>query len=170
MLGGSAMKNHPAYHWLRKIVKALVASWRSLSNTCQFSLESHEARLTVGKAKILGVRLTKRLSKYLEIQMRHTHRFTYDLSSWSSREVHQANERVLHTSNKIAQKTSSFCFTYYYIIIVAICKRNISSRDKVFHNYSYFLQKSTNSSSLQQEPNFFELYNLSLCPATTTRT
>jgi hypothetical protein len=64
-----------------KIVKALVASWRSLLNTCQFSLQSHEARLTVGKAKILDVRLTKRLSKYLEIQMRHTHRFTYDLSS-----------------------------------------------------------------------------------------
>jgi hypothetical protein len=57
------------------------SSWRSLSNICQFSLQSHEARLTVGKAKILGVRLTKRLSKYLEIQMRHTHRFTYDLSS-----------------------------------------------------------------------------------------
>jgi hypothetical protein len=38
----------------KKIVKALVASWRSLSNTCQFSLQSHEARLTVGKAKILG--------------------------------------------------------------------------------------------------------------------
>jgi hypothetical protein len=72
------VKYHLAYHWLRKIVKALVASWRSLSNTCQFSLQSHEARLT---AKILGVRLTKRLSKYLKIQMRHTHRFTYDLSS-----------------------------------------------------------------------------------------
>jgi hypothetical protein len=53
-LGGSAMNNHPAYHWFRKIVKALVASWRSLSNTCQFSLQSHEGRLTVGKAKILG--------------------------------------------------------------------------------------------------------------------
>jgi hypothetical protein len=26
------------------------SSWRSLSNTCQFSLQSHEARLTVGKA------------------------------------------------------------------------------------------------------------------------
>jgi hypothetical protein len=38
----------------KKIVKALVASWRFLSNTCQFSLQSHEARLTVGKAKILG--------------------------------------------------------------------------------------------------------------------
>jgi hypothetical protein len=60
--------------------------------------------------------------------------------------VHQGNERVLRTSNKIAQKTSSFCFTYYYII-VAICKRNISSRDKLFHNYSYFLQESTKSSS-----------------------
>jgi hypothetical protein len=59
--------------------------------------------------------------------------------------VHQANERVLHTSNKIAQKTSSFYFTYY--IIITICKRNISSRDKVFHNYSYFLQESTKSSS-----------------------
>jgi hypothetical protein len=69
----------------------------------------------------LDVRLTKRLSKYLEIQMRHTHRFTYDLSSWSSREVHQANERVLRTSNKIAQKISSFYFTYY-IIIIAIYK------------------------------------------------
>jgi hypothetical protein len=92
-------------------MKALVASRRSLSNTCQFSLQSHEARLTVGKAKILGVRLTKRLSKYLKIQMRHTHRFTSDLSSWSSREVHQDNERVLRMSNKIAQKTSSFYFT-----------------------------------------------------------
>jgi hypothetical protein len=111
MLGGSAMKNHLAYHWLRKIVKALVASWHSLSNTCQFSLQSHEARLTVGKAKILGVRLTKRLSKYLENQMRHTHRITSNLSSWSSHEMHQANERVLRTSNKIAQKISSFCFT-----------------------------------------------------------
>jgi hypothetical protein len=140
------MKNHPAYHWLRKIVKALVASWRSLSNTCQFSLQSHEARLTVGKAKILGVWLTKRLSKYLEIQMRQTHRLTSDLSSWSSREVHQGNERVLRTSNKIAQKKSSFYFTYS-IIIVAICKRNISSRNKLFHNYSYFLQESTKSSS-----------------------
>jgi hypothetical protein len=59
--------------------------------------------------------------------------------------VHQANERVLRTSNKIAQKTSSFYFTYY--IIITICKRNISLRDKVFHNYSYFLQESTKSSS-----------------------
>jgi hypothetical protein len=40
----------------------------------------------------------------------------------------------------------SFCFTYYYII-VAICKRNISLRNKLFHNYSYFLQESTKSSS-----------------------
>jgi hypothetical protein len=30
------------------------SSWRSLSNTCQFSLQSHEARLTVGKAQNLG--------------------------------------------------------------------------------------------------------------------
>jgi hypothetical protein len=60
--------------------------------------------------------------------------------------VHQANERVLRTSNKIAQKTSSFYFTYY-IIIIAIYKHNISSRDKVFQNYSYFLQESTKSSS-----------------------
>jgi hypothetical protein len=59
--------------------------------------------------------------------------------------VHQANERVLCTSNKIAQKTSSFDFTYY-IIIIAIYKHNISARDKVFHNSSYFLQESTNSS------------------------
>jgi hypothetical protein len=35
--------------------------------------------------------------------------------------VHQANERVLRTSNKIAQKASSFYFTYY-IIIIAIYK------------------------------------------------
>jgi hypothetical protein len=48
-------------------------------------------------------------------------------------------------SNKIAQKASSFYFTYY--IIITICKRNISSRDKVFHNYSYFLQELTKSSS-----------------------
>jgi hypothetical protein len=88
--------------------------------------------------------------------MRH---ITSDLSSWSSHEVHQANERVLRTSNKIAQKTSNFYFTYY-IIIIAIYKRNISSRDKVFHNYSYFLR----------ELNLFELYNLSLCPATSTQT
>jgi hypothetical protein len=60
--------------------------------------------------------------------------------------VHQANERVLRTSNKIAQKISSFYFTYY-IIIITISKHNISSRDKVFHNYSYFLQESTKSSS-----------------------
>jgi fatty acid desaturase len=72
------------------------------------------------------------------------HHITSDLSSWSSREVHQANKRVLRTSNKIAQKTSSFYFTYY--IIITICKRDIYSRDKVFHNFSYFLQ----------EPNFFE--------------
>jgi hypothetical protein len=121
------------------------SSWRSLSNTWQFSLQSHEAWLTVGKAQILGVRLTKRLSKYLEIQMRRTHRITCDLSSWSSREVHQANERVLRKSNKIAQKTSSFYFTYC-IIIITIYKHNISSRDKVFHNFSYFLQ----------EPSFFK--------------
>jgi hypothetical protein len=125
-------------------MKALVACWRSLSNTCQFSLQSHKARLMVGKAKILDVRLTKRLSKYLEIQMRQTHHITSDLSSWSSREVHQDNERVLRTSNKIAQKISSFYFTYY--IIITICKRNISLRDNVFHNYSYFLQESTNLS------------------------
>jgi hypothetical protein len=49
-------------------------------------------------------------------------------------------------SNKIAQKTSSFYFTYY-IIIIAIYKHNISLRDRVFHNYSYFLQESTKSSS-----------------------
>jgi hypothetical protein len=104
------MNNHPAYHWLQKIVKALVASWRSLSNIYQFSLQSHEARLTVGKAKILDVRLTKRLSKYLKIQMRHTHRFTYDLSSWSSHEVHQANEKVLRTSNKNYIKNIKFLF------------------------------------------------------------
>jgi hypothetical protein len=104
----------------KKIVKALVASWRSLSITCQFSLQSHEARLTIGKAKILGVRLTKRLSNYLEIQMRQTHHITSDLSSWSSREVHQANERVLRTSNNIAQKISIFYFTYY--IIITRCK------------------------------------------------
>jgi hypothetical protein len=60
--------------------------------------------------------------------------------------MHQDNERVLRTSNKIAQKTSSFYLTYY-IIIIAIYKRNIFSRDKVFHNYSYFLQESTKSSS-----------------------
>jgi hypothetical protein len=59
--------------------------------------------------------------------------------------VHQDNERVLRTSNKIAQKISSFDFTYY--IIIAIYKHNISSRDKVFHKYSYFLQESTKSSS-----------------------
>jgi hypothetical protein len=29
-------------------------SWRSLSNTCQFSLQMHEARLTVSKAQNLG--------------------------------------------------------------------------------------------------------------------
>jgi hypothetical protein len=39
-----------------------------------------EARLTVGKAQILGVRLTKRLSKYLEIQMQQTRHITSDLS------------------------------------------------------------------------------------------
>jgi hypothetical protein len=78
--------------------------------------------------------------------MRQARDITSDLSSWSSREVHQANERVLRTSNKIAQKTLSFYFTYY-IIIITIYKRNISSRDKVFHNYSYFLQESTKSSS-----------------------
>jgi hypothetical protein len=77
--------------------------------------------------------------------MQQTHHIMSDLSSWSSREVHQANERVLRTSNKIAQKTSSFYFTYY--IITTICKRNISLRDKVFHNYSYFLRESTKSSS-----------------------
>jgi hypothetical protein len=77
--------------------------------------------------------------------MRHTHRFTSDLSSWSSHEVHQGNERVLRTSNKISQKTSSFYFTNS--IIVAICKHNISSRNKLFHNYSYFLQESTKSTS-----------------------
>jgi hypothetical protein len=128
------MNNHLAYHWLRKIVKALVASWRSLSNTCQFSLQSHEARLTVGKAKILGVRLTKRLIKYLEIQMRHTHPFTSDLSNWSSREVHQGNERVFRTSNKIAQKTLSFYFTYY--IMIAIYK------------HKYFLERQSISQLL----------------------
>jgi hypothetical protein len=120
------------------------SSWCSLSNTWQFSLQSHEAWLTIGKAQTLGVRLTKRLSKYLEIQMRQTRHITSDLSSWSSREVHQANERILRTSNKIAQKTLSFYFTYY--IIITICKSNISSRDKIFYNFSYFLQ----------EPNFFE--------------
>jgi hypothetical protein len=30
------------------------SSWRSLSNTWQFSLQSHEAQLTVGKAQNLG--------------------------------------------------------------------------------------------------------------------
>jgi hypothetical protein len=30
------------------------SSWRSLSNTWQFSLQSHEAWLTVGKAQNLG--------------------------------------------------------------------------------------------------------------------
>jgi hypothetical protein len=121
------------------------SSWRSSSNPWQFSLQLHEAWLMVGKVQTLGVRLTKRLSKYLEIQMRQTHHIMSDLISWSSREVHQANERVLCTSNKIAQKTSSFYFIYY--IIITICKRNISLRDKVFHNYSYFLQDSTKSSS-----------------------
>jgi hypothetical protein len=130
------------------------SSWRSLSNTWQFSLQSHEARLMVVKAQTLGVRLTKRLSKYLEIQMRQTHRITSDLSSWSSREVHQANERVLRTSNKIAQKTSIFYFTYY-IIIIAIYKHNISSRDKVFHNFLYFL-RSRQIHQSHQEPNIFE--------------
>jgi hypothetical protein len=77
--------------------------------------------------------------------MRQTHHITSDLSSWSSREVHQTNERVLHTSNKISQKISTFYFTYY--IIITICKRNISLRDKLFHNYSYFLQESTKSLS-----------------------
>jgi hypothetical protein len=51
--------------------------------------------------------------------------------------VHQANERVLRTSNKIAQKTSSFYFTYY-IVIIAIYKHTISSRDKIFHNFFIF--------------------------------
>jgi hypothetical protein len=145
------MKNHLVYHWLRKkIVKALVASWRSLSNTCQFSLQSHEARLTVGKAKILGVRLMKRLSKYLEIQKRHTHRFTYDLSSWSSHEVHQANERVLRTSNKICIKNIEFLFyilhhrhynmqtqyflkeTKYFTIIHIFCRSRQNHRESNF--------------------------------------
>jgi hypothetical protein len=30
------------------------SSWRFLSNTCQFSLQSHKARLTIGKAQNLG--------------------------------------------------------------------------------------------------------------------
>jgi hypothetical protein len=42
--------------------------------------------------------------------MRQTHHITSDLSSWSSREVHQANERVLRMSNKIAQKNIEFLF------------------------------------------------------------
>jgi hypothetical protein len=127
----------------RKITKALVAGvpCRILDNL----VYSRRARLTVGKAQTLGVRLMKRLSKYLEIQMRQTRHITSDLSSWSSREVHQANERILRTSNKIAQKILSFYFAYY--IIITIWKRNISLRDKVFHNYSYFLQESTKSSS-----------------------
>jgi hypothetical protein len=69
--------------------------------------------------------------------MQQTHHITSDLSSWSSREVYQANERVLRTSNKIAQKTSSFYFTYY-IIIIAIYKHTISSRDKIVHNFFIF--------------------------------
>jgi hypothetical protein len=110
----------------------------------------------------LGVRLTKRLSKYLEIQMRYTHRFTHDLSSWSSHEVHQANERVLRTNNKIAQKISSFYFTYS--IIVAICKRNISLRDKLFHNYSYFLQESTKSSNPSTRAELLRVVQLESMP------
>jgi hypothetical protein len=51
--------------------------------------------------------------------------------------VHQGNERVLRTSNKIAQKTSSFYFTYY-IVIIAIYKHTISSRDKIFLNFFIF--------------------------------
>jgi hypothetical protein len=129
------MNNHLAYHWLRKIAKALVAGvpCRILDNLVYSRMKLDER---LARHKILGVRLTKRLSKYLEIQMRQTHHITSDLSSWSSRKVHQANERVLRTRNKITQKTSSFYFTYY--IIITIWKHNISSRDKVFHNYSYF--------------------------------
>jgi hypothetical protein len=156
MLGGSAMKNHPAYHWLRKIVKALVASWRSLSNTCQFSLESHEARLTVGKAKILGVRLTKRLSKYLEIQMRHTHRFTYDLSSWSSHEVHQVNERVLRTSNKIAQKKHRVFVLHTTTSSLQHANTIFLRETKYFTIIHIFCRSRQNHQVLQQEPNFVE--------------
>jgi hypothetical protein len=77
--------------------------------------------------------------------------------------VHQANERVLHTSNKIAQKTLSFYFTYY--IIITICKRNISSRDKVFQYYSYFLQESTKSSSLSTGAELLRVVQLESMPS-----
>jgi hypothetical protein len=108
-LGGSAMNNHLAHQWLWIFfVKALVASWRFLSNTCQFSLQSHEARLTVGKAKILGVRLTKRLSKYLEIQMQHTHRFTSDLSSWSSHKCIRLTKGSYVRATKLHKKYRVF--------------------------------------------------------------
>jgi hypothetical protein len=36
------------------------SSWCSLSNTWQFSLQSHEARLTVGKAQNLGRQANKK--------------------------------------------------------------------------------------------------------------
>jgi hypothetical protein len=42
--------------------------------------------------------------------MRQTHHITSDLSSWSSREVHQDNERVLLTSNKNCTKNIKFLF------------------------------------------------------------
>jgi hypothetical protein len=126
-------------------MKVLVASWRSLSNTCQFSLQSHEARLTVGKAKILGVRLTKRLSKYLKIQIRHTHRFTHNLSSWSSHEVHQAKWKgltyeqqklhkkyqvfILHTTSSLVQYANAIFLweTKYFTIINIFCRSRTSS-------------------------------------------
>jgi hypothetical protein len=126
-------------------VKALVASWRSLSNTWQFSLQSHEARLTVGKAKILGVRLTKRFSKYLEIQMRHTHRFTSDLSSWSSckcirltkgsyvraTKLHKKKHRVfiLHTTSSSLQSGNTIFLevTKYFTTFHIFCRSRTSS-------------------------------------------
>jgi hypothetical protein len=61
-LGGSAMKNHPAYHWLQKFEKARVAGdprW-ILDNSDTVA----EVQLTDWQGtETFGVRLTKRLSK-----------------------------------------------------------------------------------------------------------
>jgi hypothetical protein len=126
-----------------KIVKALVASCRSLSNTCQFSLQSHEAWLTVGKAKILGVRLTKRLSKYLKIQMRKRIelrltwvadravkciRLTKGSYVWATKLHKKYRVFILHTPSSLQYANTIFLReTKYFITLHIFCRSQTSS-------------------------------------------
>jgi hypothetical protein len=76
------------------------SSWRSLSNTCQFSLQSHEARLYVRatklhkKYRVFILHTTSSLQYANAIFLRETKYFTIIHIFCRSRQIHQSHQRA----------------------------------------------------------------------------